>query len=200
MKTTISFALSRRSTLSAFLLLLGTLFAGCKKNDDTKPAENGLSAYISSDPTLTASSRTSGPWELGVVFSSSVAGKLTELGSKMPEPGSYRVIVWDYDTKQLLRQKTVEQTSPDKLIMSGVDALPLLPNKKYVISINSQAAGTNKKYGVVGKSTNFMPFTKGSILVYNACYENVATASFPDAAPNVLYELYGFPEFTFIPD
>ncbi len=120
----------------------------------------------------------------------------------MPEPGTYRIIVWDFDTKQLLRQKTVEQTTPDKLTLEGVESLSLAANKKYVISINSQSAGVNKKYTYAYKTggADFMPFTKGSILVYNACYRNTATPLFPDTAPNIKSELYGYPEFTFTPD
>ncbi|RYF68706.1 MAG: DUF4082 domain-containing protein, partial [Cytophagaceae bacterium] len=124
------------------------------------------------------------------------------VGSKMPEPGSYRVIVWDFDTKQVLRQKTIEQTSPDKLTLNGIDALALTANKKYLISVNNQSDGANKKYTFVYKtgSTDFMPFTKGNILVYNSCYRNTATPVFPDVVTNVKYELYGYPEFTFVPD
>lgn len=189
-------------SISLICLLSFAGLTACKKSDATKPVENTITSFITSETALTAGTRASGPWELGLVFSASVAGKITQVGAKMPEPGTYRVIIWDFDSKQLLRQKTIEQTSPDKLTLDGIDALALTANKKYVISINSQSAGTNKKYGFVYKtnSAEFMPFTKGSILVYNACYSGVATATFPNTTPNVKYEMYGFPEFTFIPD
>ena len=187
-----------------FGLMLGAAsLTGCSSKKDTvKPSENALTSFIGSENTVTSGVRSSGPWELGVVFSSSVAGKLTQVGSKMPEPGTYRIIVWDFDSKQLLRQKTIEQTAPDKMTLDGVESLALTANKKYVISINSQSGGTNKKYSYAYKTGggNFMPFTKGSILVYNACYANTATALFPSAVPGVMSELYGYPEFTFIPD
>ena len=178
----------------ALSLLLGTLATGCKKSDDVKPTENAITSYLSGESTITSGNRTSGPWELGVVFSASVAGRITQVGSQMPDPGSYRIVIWDFDTKQLLRQKTVEQSSPA--------ALTLTPNKKYVISINSQSAGVNKKYAFAAKTggAEFMPFTKGNILVYNSCYSGVATATFPAQVPNVKYELYGYPEFTFVAD
>ncbi len=189
-------------TICGLLLLGAASLSGCKKADDAKPAENTLTNFMSTEATVVSGVRTSGPWELGVVFSSSVAGKITQVGSKMPEPGNYRIIIWDFDTKQVLRQKSVEQTAPDKLTMDDMESLALTPNKKYVISINSQSAGTNKKYGYAYKTGGgeFMPFTKGSILVYNACYENIATAGFPDATVNVKSEFYGYPEFTFIAD
>ena len=185
-------------------LMLGaaSLTSCSSKKDTVKPTENGVTTYLSTENTVTSGVRTSGPWELGVVFSSSVAGKLTQVGSKMPEPGTYRLIVWDFDSKQLLRQKNIEQTAPDKLTLDGVESLALTANKKYLISINSQSGGTNKKYTYAYKTGGgaFMPFTKGSILVYNACYANTATALFPSAVSNVTSELYGYPEFTFIPD
>lgn len=185
-------------------LLLLALFAAaglaaCSKSDGN-PAENSITQFLASESTLTTGTRSSGPWELGVVFSASVNGKLTQLGSKMPEPGSYRLIVWDFDSKALLRQKTVEQTSPDQLTLANVDALELTANKKYIVSINSQSGGVNKKYAYAYKTGGgeFMPFTKGSILVHNACYSGVATPTYPNSTTNVKYELYGLPEFTFV--
>lgn len=188
--------------ISLICLLCIAGLSTCKKSDATKPAENPITSFITSETTIQSGVRTSGPWELGIVFSVSVAGKITQLGTKMPEPGTYRVIVWDFDSKQLLRQKTIEQSSPDKLTLDAIDALALTVNKKYVVSVNSQSAGTNKKYAYTYKTggTEFMPFTKGSVLVYNACYSSVATATFPNTTTNVKYEFYGFPEFTFIPD
>ena len=184
------------------LLLSAVSLSGCGNKDTAKPAENSLTAFVGTESTLTSGIRSSGPWELGVVFSTSVAGRITQVGSKLPEPGSYRIIIWDFDTKQVLRQKTVEQTTPDKLTLDGVESLALVPNKKYVISLNTQSAGATKKYAYAAKTggADFMPFTKGSILVYNSCYRSTATPVFPDATANVKFELYGYPEFTFIPD
>ncbi len=173
----------------------------CK--DEPKPAENAITTFLTDENGISIGTRSSGPWELGVVFSTSASGKITRLGSKMPDPGTYRVIVWDSDTKAILRQKTIEQTAPDHLTFGDIEALPLVANKKYVISINSQSAGTSKKYSYAYKTaggTDFMPYTKGSILVHNACYRLIATATFPDQTTNVKYELYGLPEFTFIQD
>ena len=181
-----------------FLFALGS----CKKKEETKPAENAITSFLADESTITSGVRVRGAYELGVVFSSSVAGSITQIGSKMREPGTYRVIIWDFDTRQLLRQKTIEQTAPDKLVLDNLDALAMTPNKKYVISINNQSAGANKKYAVASKTggADFMPFTKGSILVYNACYSGVSTPTFPSAVLNLKTELYGYPEFTFIAD
>ncbi len=190
-------------------ILIAAMFFGavslnsCKDKEEPKPAESAITTFLTDENGISVGTRSSGPWELGVVFSASAPGKITELGSKMPEPGTYRVIVWDFDSKEILRQKTIEQTAPDHLTFGNIEALALTANKKYVISINSQSAGANKKYSYAyktGSGNDFMPYTKGSILVHNACYKLIATASFPDQTPNVKYELYGLPEFTFIQD
>jgi hypothetical protein len=193
-----------KTTLFYFLFLaVGVMgLNSCSKSSDSvKPAETPITSFLSGTA-VSAGVRTSGPWELGLIFSTSVAGKITQLGSKMPEAGSYRVILWDADTKALLRQKTVEQTASDKLALADIEPLTTEANKKYLVSINSQSGGANKKYGYVYKTGggDFMPFVMGSVLVQNACYSGVATPTFPNSTQNVKYEFYGYPEFTFIPD
>lgn len=187
--------------IAAFLL--GTIgLNSCKDKDKPKPAENAITTFLTAENGISFQTRSSGPWELGVVFSASAPGKITQLGSKMPDPGTYRVIVWDFNTRAILRQKTIEQTAPDHLTFGDIEALALDANKKYVISINSQSAGTNKKYSYAYRTTggsDFMPYTNGSILVHNSCYKSIATATFPDQN-DIKYELYGLPEFTFIKD
>lgn len=193
---------SSRILLVAFL---GASLFACSKSETeseaVKPTENNIAKYVEANAgTLESKTRSSGPWELGVVFSTAAAGKLTQVGTRMPESGSYRVIVWDFDAKTVLRQKTVEQTTPDQLTLADVDALALTPNKKYVISVNSQSGGINKKYFFAAKTGggDWLPFTKGSVLVHSVGYTLSAAAKFPNEVKDVKYELYGYPEFTFV--
>ena len=181
-----------RTIMIAAVLFGVASLNSCKDKEEAKPAENAITTFLTDENGISVGTRSSGPWELGVVFSASAPGRITQLGSKMPEPGTYRVIVWDFDSKEILRQKTVEQTAPDYLTFGSIEALTLTANKKYVISINNQ-------YKTSGGG-DFMPYTKGSILIHNSCYKLIATASFPDQTPGVKYELYGLPEFTFIQD
>ena len=188
-------------------LLAAASLSACSKpeaeTEAVKPTENNIAQYVDANAgTIASNTRSSGPWELGVVFSASVAGKLTQVGTRMPEPGMYRVTVWDFDTQTVLRQKTVEQSSPDQLTLANVDALGLTPNKKYVISVNSQSGGANKKYFFAAKNGggDWLPFTKGSTLVHSACYSKTAPAKFPNDVSSVKSELYGYPEFTFVAD
>ena len=189
---------------SAFfrLALLGAAvsLASCKPGDDSKPQENPVSGFLDGGTTTTGT-RTSGPWELGVVISTSTNGKITQLGARMPEPGTYRITIWDAATKAVLRQKSVEQTAPDKLVLADIDALPVAANTtKLVVSVNSQSAGANKKYFFASNGGAFLPFAKGSILVESACYRLTAPAVFPDGVKDIKSEMYGYPDVTFIPD
>lgn len=191
------------------ILQAGVSFAlicvlGCTQNPfrNVKPVVTPVTTFLDTETGNAINTRTTGPWELGTVFSTSVNGKITKIGSKMPEPGVYRVIIWDFDSKQALRQKSVTQTAADKLEMTDLEWLVLTPNKKYVISINSQADGVSRKYSVVTKSgsAEFLPFSRGSVLVYNTCARNTATPAFPDGTQNIKNELYGFVDFSFVTD
>lgn len=177
---------------------------GCTQNPfrNVKPVVTPVTTFLDTETGNAINTRTTGPWELGTVFSASVNGKITKIGTKMPEPGVYRVIIWDFDSKQALRQKSVTQTAADKLEMTDVEWLVLIPNKKYVISINSQADGVSRKYSVVTKagSAEFLPFSRGSVLVYNTCARSTATPAFPDGTQNIKNELYGFVDFSFVAD
>jgi hypothetical protein len=191
----------KTSALFRFALLGAAVsLASCKPGDDSKPQENPVSGFIDGGTTTTGT-RSSGPWELGIVISSSTNGKITQVGARMPEPGTYRITIWDAATKAVLRQKSVEQTAPDKLVLADIDALPVAANTtKLVVSVNSQSAGTNKKYFFASNGGSFLPFAKGSILVESACYRLTAPAVFPDGAKDIKSEMYGYPDVTFIPD
>ncbi|WP_097131218.1 DUF4082 domain-containing protein [Spirosoma fluviale] len=185
-------------------LLLASL-TSCTKNEAVKPAENPITTLLSEQaPALTlVQIRGNSFREMGVVFSSAVAGKLTQVGSQLPDAGIYAVTIWDFDSGQLLQQKTVEQEVPDKLTLIDTDVMPLTINKKYVISINNksgvrpQGAFTQafKKSG-----GNILPDTKGSITLHGSRYSSSSIATFPTTTLNQFSLLNGVPEFTFIPD
>lgn len=118
----------------------------------------------------------------------------------MPEPGSYTVSVWDQTTKSLLRQKTLEQSTPEKFSEVGIDELTVEKDKRYVISINTVVGGTPKKYYTISNSNaNIFPIARGSIIVQSSVYKSISTPKFPDGGAE-LGRMYGFSDFTFIPD
>lgn len=123
------------------VLLLAASLMGCEKNETAKPAENPITTLLSeqSQALKLIRIRENSFQESGVVFSSSLAGKITHLGSKLPDAGIYVVTVWDFDNGQILLQKKVEQEIPDSLSLTDTEAFPLMIGKKYVVSINNRS-------------------------------------------------------------
>lgn len=191
--------------LWALGLLLVASLTSCDKNEAAKPAENPITTLLAEQAQALnlVSIRGNSYRESGVVFSSSVAGKLTQLGSKLPDAGIYVVTVWDFDSGQVVRQKTVEQEIPDKLSLIGIDALPLTMNKKYLISINNRSGQRSQgAYTQAFKRSggNVLPVTKGNITLHASRDGGGSTVTYPTTSFNQFTILAGFPEFTFIPD
>ena len=77
------------------LLLLAASMTSCDKNEAAKPAENPITTLLSEQAQALklVGLRTNSFRESGVIFSSSVAGRLTQVGSKLPDAGIYVVTV-----------------------------------------------------------------------------------------------------------
>ena len=186
-------------------LLLAASLTSCSKNEAAKPAENPITTLLSeqSQALTVVGVRSSGFRESGVVFSSSVAGKLTQVGSKLPDAGIYVVTVWDFDSGQLLLQKTVEQEIPDKLTLTDTDVVPLTINKKYLISINNRSGQRSQgafTQAFKASGGDVLPATKGTITMHASRSGGGSTVAFPTSSLNQFSLIAGFPEFTFIPD
>ena len=180
--------------------LLGLLLNACKKDDTTalKPSENPM-AKILEDKTWTQSQAVAS-WELGFIFSPSTKGKIIQLGCRLPEPGVYTVSLWEQSTKKLLRQKAVEQTSPDKFTLTNVDELVVDKDVKYIVSVSSVVGGKAKPYyRIANTNANIFPIARGSILIQSSTYSAVATPTFPDGAIE-LGRMFGYADITYIPD
>lgn len=192
-----------RTYLSVIVMIASMTLISCGKDDDeavnVKPSENIMTTLLQ-EPTWTQTTASAVSWELGYVFSTSSTGKITKLSCKMPEPGSYTVSLWDQTTKTLLRQKTLEQSTPEKFVESGIDEFLVEKDKKYVISINTVVGGSAKKFFTISNAnTNIFPIARGSILVQSSVYKAIATPKFPDGGAET-GRMYGFADFTFIPD
>ncbi len=186
------------------LFLFFVLINACKKDDTTlavKPSENPVSSLIS-ESGWTLTSRSVSQYELGYVFSAITAGKITQLGVQMGEPGTYTVSVWDATSKALLRQKSVEQSSPNKFSLATVDDLAIEKDKKYLVSVNNTSNSVKKAYNVLGKSssTTIFPISKGSIVIQKSVYSSSNVTVFPTVDYSDSNAFYGFADFTFIPN
>lgn len=191
-----------KKLLIPFLIIV-VLVNACKKDETTapaaKPSENPM-AKILEDKTWTEKANAAITWELGYIFSSSVKGKITKMGCRMPEPGTYTVSIWEQATKKLLRQKTVEQSSPEKFVLVNVDELIVEKDVKHIISINTVIGGKAKMfYTIANANSNIFPIARGSIVIQQSVYKNVSTSTFPDGGSET-GRMYGFSDFTFIPD
>lgn len=182
-------------------LFFGLLLNACKKDDAvvTKPNESPL-AKILEDKTWTQATFSNGPYELGYIFSASIKGKITQVGCRMPDLGIYTVSIWDEGTKKLLRQKTVEQSSPEKFTLVNVDELVVEKDVKYVISVNTAIGGIKKSYFQIANTTsNIFPIVRGNIVIQKTVVNDGATPTFP-ATRSYLDKIFGYADFTFIPD
>lgn len=189
-----------KKLLIPFFLLV-VLINACKKEDTVaiKPSESPM-AKILENKTWTEVVRPAVSWELGYSFSASAKGKITQMGCRMPEPGIYTVSIWNETTKALLRQKAVEQTSPDKFTLVNVDELVIEKDTKYIISLNTVVgAKARTYYRITNTNATIFPITIGSIVIQKSLYGAFITPTFPNSAPE-LGQMYGYPDFTFIPD
>ena len=192
-----------KKILIPFLLLV-VLINACKKDETTipaaaKPSESPM-AKILENKTWTEVVRPAVSWELGYSFSASLKGKITQLGCRMPEPGIYTVSVWNETTKALLRQKAVEQTSPDKFTLVKIDELTVEKDTKYIVTLNTVVgAKARSYYRITNTNATIFPITIGSIIIQKALYGSFTTPTFPNSTPE-LGQMYGYPDFTFTPD
>jgi hypothetical protein len=186
-----------------FALIL--LTNACKKDEGTavKPSENPVASLLS-ETDWKLSNYSASQFELGYIFSASVAGKITQLGAQMAEPGTYTVSIWEVDTKKLLRQKSVEQTSPSKFSTAPIDELILEKDKKYLVSINSVSGGVKKGYNGLAKvasgTSTIFPISRGSIVIQKSVYSTSATPSYPTVDYSTSNTFWGFADFTFVPN
>lgn len=183
------------------LLMVAALAAACSKGEDAKPSEKPVSSLVTS-VTLTTQTVNSGGWETGVYFTVSKPGKITELGAKMPEVGTYNVTLWDATTKTVLRQKAIEIGTPEKQVFLPIDPLAVTDKtKQFVISMNNYSAGVPKKYYYMTGSATLMPAAQGSILLLKKGNVSISseTPKFP-GSELITNVISGYPDFTFVPD
>ncbi len=166
------------------IVLLSTLmltFFSCKKDDPktTLDPENApiSKAFFVGPFTITVSG--TGNWEYGCKFTVARPGKITKLGSKMPTTGTYRVTLWDADTKTVLAQSNITQPAGQAITFNPITAVAVSTGKNYLISIWSNTNWNEiRKSG--GGSMGF-PITSGNITITG--YQWVSSATGGATAP-----------------
>jgi hypothetical protein len=180
-----------------FLLIL--LTNACKKDEAVNASEVPLAKFFA-DSTIKFGSKVtnSSYFEYGQRFQVSKAGKITKLGVRTPSPGTYRVVIWDVDTKTVIGQKTVEQTTGNEQVWGDITPLSLVFNKQYYVTY--LANNWNIVYPKTGTEFSY-PIVKGNVvlLAYGYAGSTVGSiAKYPTTEPKTY--IAGFVDFTFLPD
>lgn len=191
----------KKLTYSALLLLfISAMTLSCKKDEDDKgnpnPLEVGMEELLNRIGYEVYNEDPTDSYEIGFTFSSSKAGKISKLGLKLPENGSYEVSLWDDSTKVKLDSVMVNNTDSSKFNYASITPRSIVADKKYVVSVNT----TNKDYFCSdGNLTGLFPFTKGSLTFYNQVEASVNTTTFPSGG-NRTSSYCGIASFVFQAD
>jgi hypothetical protein len=123
-----------------FLVILNS-FLSCKKDKEEAivivketPMKKIIQDQMIIDTNIVMEN---GSYEFGFKFYSSINGTITKLGCQMPEIGSYRVSIWEYDSKNLIVATTIKSTDTTKYTYNDISPLEIIANKRYAVSINN---------------------------------------------------------------
>ena len=185
------------------LALMLTTF--CSKDKKNTIIENPLKATIESEnivDTFYAIIGTGINYEFGNKFYASRDGRITKLGCKMPQNGSYRVSLWNFATTNLITATTITTTDSTSFFYNNISPVSITTGNRYVISINNTDAGIAKRYYIYFKkptiSDAIYPFTKGSITFEDFQTTVSISPTYPSTInPSYQTILAGVPDFQF---
>jgi hypothetical protein len=175
--------------------------SSCKKDDPvvTPPSPEAspiLTAFLVNTPT-TLTTTGSGGYEYGTKFSVTKNGKITKLGCKMPQAGTYRVTLWDASVTPavVLAQSSVTQAA-GTLTFNSITAAAVTTGKDYFVSIWSN--GQWYEIRKVGGGNFTYPITQGSISIKGYSWIGASVAD-PIKFPtnNATDYIAGIPDFEF---
>lgn len=180
-----------------FAVALVVLFAACKK-EQAPPEEQAMGSFLADSTTRIVRGNYNN-FEIGYRFYASRNGRIIRLGTRLPEPGTYSVSLWDADSRELLVKQMVTQTEGAVLKLETIEPLAIRSNKKYIVSVYFDAT-PRQAYLITSKdfTSSLLPFTKGSLTVVNAQFINASSSRFPGIVSNV--GIYGYPEVVFVAD
>lgn len=181
------------------------------------PEETLLGAYLNNNDSISFhNEQVAGtPYEWGYVFTASKKGQITKVGVRMPRfvpagpPATvYTVSLWDYESRQLIKQTTVE-IEDIRFNYKELDSpVPVVANKKYVISVFVRPAGNNAgpwpyytiiKPGLNNTAAPFLPITSGPLTLLTALSGSGNSPDFPATISYHTDILSGLCDFVFVP-
>lgn len=184
------------NTKSYFTIILFLLFSvsifNCRSNDDVTPPptiypeENPLAAYITNSGFSNSSNFVNSlDYEFGLVFSPNVNGKIKAITAQLPDSNAnLRVTIWDFDTQAVLRTEVVNVSAANTLITKVIAELPLVKDKKYLISMNSNDWYNREKPG--GGAAAY-PITAGNIKFTGYLWKSGVPQTFPTNTDDTYY-------------
>lgn len=171
-------------------------FYSCNKTE-TIPTQNFLESLLADSVFINPKIFTQTSYlEIGSTFQVIKAGKITKIGVKAPNTGSFIVTLWDANLKTILLSKTIDQTTAGKKTWINIDSFKLEVNKKYLISV----LFSGSYYLYSPSKLNIYPYSKNNIL-YLGCFASsttVGASKFPLVENKNIYA--GEYDFTFQPD
>ncbi len=161
------------------LFLLTIITLSCSKDEVVYPEENPLSAYITNSGFVNSNPYSNSFFysEFGLVFSPNVNGKIKALTAQLPDVNTnLRVTIWDYDSKVVLKTEYLNVSAANTVVTKSISELALQKDKKYLISMNSNAwYGRNK----ADNSNANYPVTAGNIKIHEYLSEVGTSQTFP---------------------
>lgn len=142
--------------------------------------------------------------EQGFRFSSLKNGNIIKLGCYMPNNLTYRVSLWDCDTKDLITAIPIKVIDSTKFNYQDIIPISIKANKEYLITINNRINNNPEKVFVLGiKSTVYneitFPIKTGLITIEAEHMAPSETLIYP-TSEFIVYKLYGIPDFVFEPE
>jgi hypothetical protein len=168
-----------------FKKLLIVLFAvaslymiSCKKDEgiqfgaSTSPVEALTALSIYTIPGFSSNNN----WTSGLIFKSSVNGRITHLGGKLAK-GTYTVALWDSSAQTVIKFVVITVTDSTQMSYVDIDDVSITANKAYVISINNTPIGLpyrNYWVYIIYLSTDYLPQVVGNITFEGYLQRNTA--------------------------
>ncbi|MGC4103681.1 hypothetical protein [Ferruginibacter sp.] len=158
--------------------------------------ETLIGAFWKSKPNLSFNMETATemPYEFGYVFTTAKKGAITHFAVRMPRTIAagpvltYTVSLWDYDTRQLIKQSQVDVTDVRLTTKALDEEIHITAGKKYVLSVFIKPVNSTENkwlyYNMISPGNNnsaapFIPFTQGNLTLLNTQFTQSATPAFP---------------------
>lgn len=164
--------------LAVLFLLIGITATSCKKDKtNNNPMETNMDAILTRTSYFAFDEALSKSYEIGFSFSSSKNGKISKLGLKLPENGTYKVSLWDFDSEQKLDSVFVTNSDSSKFNYASITPRSITSGKRYVISVNTNYKNYFCSTGIL---VGLFPFTSGSITFFDQRAATLNTDNIPN--------------------